>query len=141
MPTPRARATTRQRHAEHTVVRAVSVTAATTAGQVTARSPSLNGAVPTWRQRNHSTVTAAPRRSNGKPKRRTAGPILIGTEYSDATPGYTDRPDTSFKPSCHPARASCPDGVNRVDRGLVVPVGSGGRLRGWRRDAGDSPRG
>src|SRR5205814_1136075 len=67
MPTPSARATTRHRQAEHTVVRAVSVTAATTAGQVTARSPSLNGAAPTCRARNHSTVTPPASRSNGAP--------------------------------------------------------------------------
>src|SRR6185437_12405573 len=86
MSTPSARATTRHRQAEHTVVRTVSVTAATIAGQVTARSPSLNGAAPTCRQRNHSTVTPAAKRSNEGPKRRTAGPIPAGTEYKPATP-------------------------------------------------------
>ena len=86
MPAPSAPATTRHRQAEHTVVRAVSVTAASTACQVTARSPSPNGAAPTSRTRNHSTATPAARRSNDGPKRRTAGPIPAGTEYKDATP-------------------------------------------------------
>src|SRR5437868_1820514 len=79
MPMPSARATTRHRQAEHTVVRAVSVTAATTACQVTARSPSLNGTAPTCRPRNHSTVTPAARRSNDGPKRRTAGKGALPT--------------------------------------------------------------
>src|SRR5262245_38228845 len=96
MSTRSARATTRHRQAEHTVVRAVSMTAATTAGQVTARSPSLNGAAPTCRPRNHSTVTPTARRSNDGPKRRTAGPISAGTEYKPATTGYTARLDTEF---------------------------------------------
>src|SRR5262249_23745523 len=95
MPTPSARATTRHRQAEHTVVRTVSVTAATTACQGTARSPSVNGAAPTCRPRNHSTVTPAARRSNDGPKRRTAGPMPAGTEYKPATPvtraGWTHR--------------------------------------------------
>src|SRR6478609_6138903 len=86
MSTPSARATTRHRQAEHTVVRAVSVTVATTACQVTARSPSSNGAAPTCRPRNHSTVTPAARRSNDGPKRRTAGPIRAGTDFKPATP-------------------------------------------------------
>src|SRR5215469_5601090 len=95
MSTPSARATTRHRHAEHTVVRAVSVTAAATACQVTARSPSWNGAAPTWRTRNHSTVTPAARRSDDGPKRRTAGPIQAGTERRNTT-GYTRRLNTWF---------------------------------------------
>jgi hypothetical protein len=70
MPMPSAWAATRHRQVEHTVVRAVSVTAARTPGQVIARSPSWNGAVPTCRQRNHSTVTAAAKRSNRKPSLR-----------------------------------------------------------------------
>src|SRR5580704_17445737 len=90
MPMPSAWAATRHRQAEHTVVRAVSVTAATTAGQVTARSPSLNGTVPTSRQRNHSTVTVAATRSNGKPRRRSARPIRTGSEYIQAIVGNTD---------------------------------------------------
>src|SRR5260370_40193990 len=98
MPTPSARATTRHRQAEHTVVRAVSVTAATTAGQVTACSPSLNGAAPTCRQRNHSTVTPAARRRNDGPKRRTAGPSPAGTEDKPATLGYTGRQGHKVQP-------------------------------------------
>ena len=86
MSVPSARATTCHRQAEHIVVRAVSVTAATTPCQVTARSPSSNGAAPSSRPRNHSTVTPATRRSNDGPKRRTAGPIPAGTEYKDVTP-------------------------------------------------------
>src|SRR5580698_217919 len=86
MPAPSARATTCHRQAEHTVVRAVSVTAATTACQVTARNPSSNGAAPNSRPRNHSTVTPATRRSNEGPKRRTAGPIRSGAGYKDVTP-------------------------------------------------------
>jgi hypothetical protein len=86
---PSARATTRHRQAEHTVVRAVSVTAAATAGQVTARRPSSNGAAPTSRTRNHSTVTPAARRANNGPNRRTARPNPTATECTDATHSYT----------------------------------------------------
>src|SRR5260370_24825535 len=96
MSTPSARATTRHRQAEHTVVRAVRVTAATTACQVTARSPSSNGAAPTRRTRNHSTVTPTARRSNDEPKRRTAGPIPAGPERGNVTPGYTGWLDKYF---------------------------------------------
>ena len=94
MPTPSARATTRHRQADHTVVRTVSVTAPATAGQVTARSPSVNGPVPTCRQRNHSTVPPAARRSNAGPNRRTAGPAPTGEERAGGHTGYTGRPDT-----------------------------------------------
>src|ERR1051326_8421483 len=84
MPAPSARATTHHRHAEHTVVRAVSVTAARIAGQVTARSPSMNGPVPTFRQRNHRTVTAAARRSSAGPNRRAAGAGTAGEDRGAA---------------------------------------------------------
>src|SRR5271155_5500842 len=109
MSAPSARATTRHRQAEPTVVRTVSVTAATTACQVTARSPSSNGAAPSSRPRNHSTATPAARRSSDGPKRRTAGRILrAGTEYKDLTPALradlakrlTIRPQG--KPKCDP---------------------------------------
>src|SRR5437762_13344991 len=114
MSTPSARATTRQRQAEHTVVRTVSVTAATTACQVTARSPSLNGAAPTSRQRNHSTVTPAARRSNEGPKRRTAGPITGGTEREPDTPGDTGRPGTWFnRPAAAAWRTWGPSGAQQ----------------------------
>src|SRR6201994_2059442 len=86
MSVPSARATTCHRQAEHRVVRAVSVTVAATPCQVTARSPSSNGAAPNSRPRNHSTVTPAARRSDNGPKRRMAGPIRAGTEYKDVTP-------------------------------------------------------
>src|ERR1700722_9767428 len=86
MSVPSAGATTFHRQAEQMVVRAVSVTAATTPCQVTARSPSSNGAAPNSRPRNHSTVTPAARRSNDEPKRRAAGPIRAGTEHKDVTP-------------------------------------------------------
>src|SRR5258707_12069195 len=128
MPMPSARATTRHRQAEHTVVRAMSVTAATTACQVTARSPSSNGAAPTCRTRNHSTVTPAARRSNSRPNRRTAGPIPTGSECRGATPGYTGRADTWF---------NRPVSVNRRDNGPVVPVRNGGR---WLRGNGGAMR-
>src|SRR5262245_12445343 len=124
---PSALATTRQRQAEHTVVRAVITTAAATAGQVTARSPSLNGAAPTCRQRNHSTVTAAARRRNNSPNRRTAGPIPAGagTECWGATPGYTDRPGTSFNRPAGTGRGPAPPyTMNQHDRGPVVPTGT-----------------
>src|SRR5690348_16232529 len=86
MSVPSARATIRHRQAENIVVRAVRVTAATIPCQVTARSPSSNGVAPNSRPRNHSTVTPATRRSNDGPKRRTAGPIRVGTEYMHVTP-------------------------------------------------------
>src|ERR1700729_1923849 len=112
MLTPSARATTRHRQAEHTVVRTVSVTAATTACQVTARSPSLNGAAPTCRARNQSTVTPPARRSNDGPKRRTAGPIPAGTEYEPITPGYNGPTRDIVQPSGYGSkagpRARCP---------------------------------
>src|SRR5690348_8135692 len=130
MPTPSARATTRHRQAEHTVVRAVSVTAATTAGQVTARSPSLNGAAPTCRQRNHSMVRPTARRSNEGPKRRTAGPIPAGTEYKPATPGTrADRVHSSTVRQRSIAGRR-PAAVNQRDREPVVPVRTGGRCHG-----------
>src|SRR5215831_4686129 len=107
MPTPSARATTRHRQAEHTVVNTVSVTAATTACQVTARNPSLNGAAPTCRPRNHSTVTPAASRSNDGPQRRTAGPIPAGTEYKPATPvtrgGWTHSSTVRLRQQSGPA--------------------------------------
>src|SRR5262245_20408489 len=93
---PSARATTRHRHAEHTVVRAVSAAAATTAGQVTARRPFSNGAAPTSRTRKPSTVTPAVRRSRNGPNRRTARPNPTATEFMDATRGYTGPLDTLF---------------------------------------------
>jgi len=68
--------------------------AASTAGQVTARSPFSNGAAPTCRQRNHSTQPPAATRSNGGLKRRMAGPTPAGTESKPATPDYTDWPGT-----------------------------------------------
>src|SRR6185312_7931544 len=128
MPTPRARATTRQRQAEHTVVRAVSVTAATTAGQVTARSPSSNGAAPTSRTRNHSTVTPAARRSNDGPKRRTAG-----TERSNATP--VTRADWTHGSIVRRGSMASPRpvAVNPGDRGPVVLMRDGGGWLGRRR--------
>src|ERR1700753_4118302 len=85
MSAPSARSPTCHRQAQHSVVRAVRVTAATTPGQVTARSPSSNGAAPSSRPRNHKTVTPAARRSDGGPNRRAAGPIRAGTEYTDVT--------------------------------------------------------
>ena len=105
MPTPSARATTCHLQAEQTVVRAVSVTAATTAGQVIARTPSLNGAAPTCRQRNHSTMTPAAGRSNGRPNRRAAGPTLTVTECGEVTPGYPGRLARSFKSAAATAQA------------------------------------
>src|SRR5690242_16919179 len=136
MPTPSARATTRHRQAEHTVVRAVSVTAATTAGQLTARSPSLNGAAPTCRPRNHSTVTPPARRSNDGPKRRAAGPILAGTEYKPATPvTRAGRAHSSTVPLRQDS-GPVPAAMNQCDQGPVVPirdgadsVGDGGAVR------------
>src|SRR5271167_1187087 len=86
MSAPSARATTCHRQAEHTVVAAVSVTRTATPCQVTARSPASNGAAPNLRPRNHSTATAATRRSNDGPKRRTTGPIRAGAEYENVTP-------------------------------------------------------
>src|ERR1700722_1850320 len=91
---PIARAVTRHRQAEHTVVRAVSVTAAAAAGQGNTRSPSLNGAAPTCRQINHSTVTVAARRRNDSPRRRAAGPIPAEGECADVTQGETGAPGT-----------------------------------------------
>src|SRR5437764_1731165 len=130
MSAPSARATTRHRQAEHTVVRAVSVTAATTAGQVTARSPSLNGAAPTCRARNHSTVTPTASRSNGGPKRRTAGPIPAGTEYKPATPvtrvGWTHSSTARLRQRS----GRRPVAVNQRDRGPVVPMRNGSRWLG-----------
>src|SRR5712671_5288118 len=125
MPTPSARATTRHRQAEHTVVRTVSVTAATTACQVTARSPSLNGAAPTCRPRNHSTVTPATRRSNDGPKRRTAGPIPTRTECRNAT-GLLCPVIRVIQPfGCGSIAGRRPVAVNRRDRGPVVPIRDG----------------
>src|ERR1700733_4121822 len=124
MPTPRARATTRHRQAEHTVVRAESMTAATTACQVTARSPSLTAPAPICRPRNHRTVTPAARRSNDGPKRRTAGPIPAGTECRNAT--RVTRPGRA-----HSSAAGCgnmPAAVNQRDLGPVVPIKD---LRRW----------
>src|SRR5215467_3212642 len=93
---PSARAATRHRQAEHTVVRTVSVTAPATAGQVTARSPSLNGPAPTCRQRNHSTVTPPAVRSSAGPDRRTAGPAPAGNKRTEAITVYTGRPGGQF---------------------------------------------
>src|SRR5713101_2881818 len=134
---PSARATTRHRQAEHTVARAMSVTAATTACQVTARSPSSNGAAPTCRTRNHSTVTPAARRSNSRPNRRTAGPIPTGSECGGATPGYTGRADTWFNRPRGSIAGPRPVSVNRRDNGPVVPVRNGGR---WVRGNGGAMR-
>src|ERR1700691_4304875 len=117
MSTPSARATTRHRQAEHTVVRTVSVTAATTACQVTARSPSLNGAAPTCRARNHSTVTPAARRSNDGPKRRTAGPIPAGTEYRPTTP--VTRAGRAHSSTARPRPHSWPTSAKTDDTYLV----------------------
>src|ERR1700683_3892305 len=129
MPTPSARATTRHRQAEQTVVKAVSVTAAKTACQVTARSPSSNGAAPTSRTRNHSTATPAASRSSDGPKRRTAGPIPAGTECRNATP--VTRADCTNSSS--DGQHSGPVVVNQRDRGPVVPMRDGGR---WWGDGG-----
>src|SRR5215472_3545756 len=136
MPTPSARATTRHRQAEHTVVRTVSVTAATTAGQVAARSPSLKGAAPTCRARNHSTVTPAAKRSNGGPKRRAAGPIPAETEYKPATPVTRAEWTHSSTGRLRQHRGRRPVAVNQRDRGPVVPIrdraggyGDGGAVR------------
>src|SRR5579863_1145069 len=139
MSTPSAWATTRHRQAEHTVVKAVSVTAAPTACQVTERSPSSNGAAPTRRTRNHSTTTPAAKRSNDRPKRRT-----LGTECRNATP--------VTRVSC--TNSSTGEGtVNQRNHRPVVPVRDGGRTPGRRRRgayysacgrrraARDSPRG
>src|SRR5580704_11684629 len=122
---PSARATTRHRQAEHTVVKAVSVTAATTAGQVTARRPSSNGAAPTSRSRNQRTVTAAATRSNGKPRRRTTGliPTGTGTECWRATPAYNGSAGHIVQPSSGDSAAAWhPAAVNQRDRGLVDTV-------------------
>src|SRR5690349_4187305 len=135
MPAPRARATTRHRQAEHTVVRAVSVTAATTPGQVTARSPFSNGAAPTRHPRSHSTVTAAASRSSRGPKRRAAGPTPAGTECRGATP--VTRVSWANSSTSRLGRAGPrPVTVNRRDRAPVVPtrddgswLGSGGAVR------------
>src|ERR1700722_417529 len=127
MSTPSARATTRHRQAENTVVRTVSVTAAKTACQVTARSPSLNGAAPTCRARNQSTATPPARRSSDGPKRRTAGPIPAGTEYEPITPGYNGPAGHIVQPSgcgSMAGRRAGGSAVNQRDRGPVVPSGT-----------------
>src|SRR5215470_8512261 len=120
MSTASARATTRHRQAEHTVVRTVSVTAATTACQVTARSPSSNGAAPTCRPRNDSTVTPAATRSDEGPKRRTAGPIPTRTECRNAT--LVTRAGWAYGSTVRPRQHSGPRpvAVNQRDRGPVV---------------------
>src|ERR1700691_2301714 len=133
MSTPSALATTRHRQAEHIVVRAVSVTAATTARQVTARSPSSSGVAPTCRTRNHSTATPTARRSKDGPTRRTAGPIPAGTECRNATPvtraGCTNSSTVRLRRHSGPAAGR----VNQRDRGPVVPMRVDGR---WHGDGG-----
>src|SRR5690242_14160026 len=129
MPAPRARATTRHRQAEHTVVRAVSVTAAATPGQVTARRPFSNGAAPTRHPRNHSTVTPAASRSSSGPKRRAAGPIPAGAECRGATP--VTRVSWANSSIGRPRPSGLAAGtVNRRDRAPVVPTRDDGSWRG-----------
>src|SRR5260221_1144441 len=115
----------------------MSVTAATTACQVTARSPSSNGAAPTCRTRNHSTVTPAAGRRNSTPNRRPAGPIPAGSECGGATPGYRGRADTWFSRPRGSIAGPRPVSVNRRDNGPVVPVRNGGR---WVRGNGGAMR-
>ena len=124
---PSARATIRHRQAEHAVVRTVSVTAARTAGQVTALSPSRNGAAPACRPRRHSTVTPAARRSADGPKRRTAGPIPAGKECANAEADYTSRMVKEFERPA--AMASGPaEGIGEPPSPPTrCPVRNGGR--------------
>ena len=97
MSTPRARATTRHRHAEHTVVKAVSVTAATTACQVTARSPSSNGAAPTLphEKPHHGAAGGQPqqRRAEATDGRTDPGRNRVQERHT----GNTRRLDTWFR--------------------------------------------
>src|SRR5262249_36504344 len=127
MPAPSARATTRHRQAEHTVVRTVSVTAPATAGQVTARTPSRNGPAPTCRQRNHSTVPPPARRSNAGPNRRRAGGRAAGPAPAEtARTGATTNTRASRAHSSAvrlPQRRRTPlVAVNRYDRGPVLSL-------------------